>query len=209
MNTQFRLPDLLRQSVYSRLAGYGDLNDAARLSTDPTFRLIGSPKRWNRSPALTSTLHWFETELLTREENLVGLMAVSRDVIGHAETTDPTARCSTWIPARARCIGFIVTNLPLPNRAVVRFYNKRGTAEQWIKEGKQAAHWTRLSCHRFRANEVQLQLSVLAYNLGNLWRRQVRTELGCRMWPIFGSQIGNVGPHVRQDTDDMKLAYSA
>ena len=53
-------------------------------------------------------------------------------------------------------VGFIVTNLPLSNRAVVRFYNKRGTAEQWIKEGKQAAHWTRLSCHRFRANEVPL-----------------------------------------------------
>ena len=70
-------------------------------------------------------------------------------------------------------VGFIVTNLPLQNRAVVRFYNKRGTAEQWIKEGKQAAHWTRLSCHRFRANEVRLQLSVLAYNLGNLWRRLV------------------------------------
>jgi hypothetical protein len=70
-------------------------------------------------------------------------------------------------------VGFIVTNLRLPNRAVVRFYNKRGTAEQWIKEGKQAAHWTRLSCHRFRANEVRLHLSVLAYNLGNLWRRLV------------------------------------
>jgi len=72
-----------------------------------------------------------------------------------------------------RRVGFIVTNLSLPSRAVVRFYNKRGTAEQWIKEGKQAAHWTRLSCHRFRANEVRLQLSVLAYNLGNLWRRLV------------------------------------
>jgi hypothetical protein len=63
-------------------------------------------------------------------------------------------------------VGFIVTSLPLPNRAVVRFYNRRGTAEPWIKEGKQAAHWTRLSCHPFRANEVRLQLSVLAYNLG-------------------------------------------
>jgi Transposase DDE domain group 1 len=47
------------------------------------------------------------------------------------------------------------------------------TAEQWIKEGKQATHWTRLSCHRFRANEARLQLSLLAYNLGNLWRRLV------------------------------------
>ena len=54
----------------------------------------------------------------------------------------------------------------------MRFYNKRGTAEQ-VDHGRQAAHWTRLSCHRFRANEVRLQLSVLAYNLGNLWRRLV------------------------------------
>ncbi len=52
-----------------------------------------------------------------------------------------------------------------------RFYNKRGTAEQWIKEGKQAVAMTRLSCHRFRANEARLWLSVIAYNLGNLWRR--------------------------------------
>jgi Transposase DDE domain group 1 len=48
-----------------------------------------------------------------------------------------------------------------------------GTAEQWIKEGKQAVKMTRLSCHRFRANEVRLQLTLLAYNLGNLWRRLV------------------------------------
>ena len=54
---------------------------------------------------------------------------------------------------------------------MVRFYNKRGTAEQWIKEAKQAVAMTRLSCHRFRANEVRLWLSVIAYNLANLWRR--------------------------------------
>ena len=70
-------------------------------------------------------------------------------------------------------VGFIVTNLSLPSRAVVRFYNKRGTAEQWIKEGKQAVKMTRLSCHRFRSNEVRLWLSLIAYNLGNLWRRLV------------------------------------
>jgi len=67
-------------------------------------------------------------------------------------------------------VGFIVTNLTASNRAVVRFYNKRGTAEQWIKEGKQAVAMTRLSCHRFRSNEVRLWLSLIAYNLGNLWR---------------------------------------
>jgi hypothetical protein len=53
-------------------------------------------------------------------------------------------------------VGFIVTNLELPGQAMVRFYNKRGTTEQWIKEGKQAVKMTRLSCHRFRSNEVRL-----------------------------------------------------
>jgi hypothetical protein len=56
---------------------------------------------------------------------------------------------------------------------VVRFYSQRGTAEQWIKEDKQAVKMTRLSWHRFRSNEVRLWLSVIAYNLGNLWRRLV------------------------------------
>jgi len=68
-------------------------------------------------------------------------------------------------------VGFIVINFRTSSRAVVRFYNKRGTAEQWIKEGKQAVAMTRLSCHRFRANEVRLWLSVIAYNMGNLCRR--------------------------------------
>ena len=308
VNTQFSLADLLRQSVYSRLAGYEDVNDAVRVSADPTVRLIGSPERWDRGAALTSTLHWFETDLLTRAENLVGLRAVNREVLAQAEMATranrivldmdssespvhgaqegsaynghfksvcyhplflfnehgdcvaaslrpgnvPSAddwddllvpeiarqqaeglrvafradaafarpaiyerleqhdvdyairmpgrpsrkplvryksfryQAKSWTTPRrivakvehhrgelfAR-VGFIVTNMVLPSGSVVRFYNKRGTAEQWIKEGKQATHWTRLSCHRFRANEVRLQLSVLAYNLGNLWRRLV------------------------------------
>jgi hypothetical protein len=67
-----------------------------------------------------------------------------------------------------------VTSLAASSRAVVRFYNKRGTAEQWIKEGKQAVAMTRLSGHRFRANEVRLWLSLIAYNLGNLCRRLAR-----------------------------------
>jgi hypothetical protein len=66
-----------------------------------------------------------------------------------------------------------MTDLTLPSRAVVRFYNKRGTAEQWLKEGKQAVKMTRLSCHRFRSNEMRPGLSVVAYNLGNLWWRLV------------------------------------
>jgi hypothetical protein len=59
-------------------------------------------------------------------------------------------------------VGFIVTTLTGTTRVVVRFYNQRGTAEQWIKEGKTATHWTRLSCHHFRANEVRLLLGVIA-----------------------------------------------
>jgi hypothetical protein len=330
-NTQLPLADLLRQSVYSRLAGYEDLNDAARLSHDPTFRLIGSRKIWERGAALTSRLQSFETTLLTQEENLAGLAALNRELVGRAETiaspgrivldmdsteiqvygqqeqsaynghfesmcyhplllfnregdclaaklrpgnvhsaegweelllpevarqqqqgktvvfradaafakpeiyealearevkyairlpandnlqrnitellTRPVGRprskpvvwfksflyqAASWKMARRvvakvefHCgelfprVGFIVTNLTAASRAVVRFYNKRGTAEQWIKEGKQAVKMTRLSCHRFRANEVRLWLSVIAYNLGNLWRRLVlSTRIG-------------------------------
>ena len=322
-NTQLPLPDLLRQSIYSRLAGYEDVNDAQRLSQDPTFRLMGSERIWERGAALTSRLQSFETELLTQEDNLSGLAAINRELIARAEAIDSPQRvvldmdsteipvygqqensaynghfestcyhplllfnregdclaaklrpgnvhsAEDWeevllpeierqqkpgkevvfradaafakpeiyealeergvkyairIPANDRLerdiselltrpvgrpshkpvvwyksflyqaaswktmrrvvakvafhfgelfprVGFIVTNLTLPSRAVVRFYNKRGTAEQWIKEGKLAVSWTRLSCHRFRSNEVRLWLSVVAYNLGNLWRR--------------------------------------
>jgi Transposase DDE domain group 1 len=67
-------------------------------------------------------------------------------------------------------VGFIVTNLHRSAKRVVRFYNGRGTAEQWIKEGKTALRWTRLSCHAFRHNAVRLQLHALAYNLANFMR---------------------------------------
>ena len=322
-NARLPFADLLRQSVYSRLAGYEDVNDAERLSHDPTFRLVGSEKIWERGAALTSRLQTFETEMLAEEENFAGLARLNRALIGRAEAMDSGDRAvldldSTEIPVygeqeqsaynghfESTCypplllfnregdclaaklrpgnvhsgegweevllpdierqqqmgkevvfradaafakpevyealeargvkyairipandslerdiaellprpvgrpsqkplvehkgflyqaaswktarrvvakvehhagelfprVGFIVTNLTLPSRAVVRFYNKRGTAEQWIKEGKQAVKMTRLSCHRFRSNEVRLWLSVIAYNLGNLWRR--------------------------------------
>jgi hypothetical protein len=324
-NTRLPLADLLRQSVYSRLAGYEDMNDAERLSQDPTFRLIGSEKIWERGAALTSRLQTFETEMLAEEENFAGLARLNRELIGKAEALDspyrtvldmdsteipvygeqensaynghfestcfhplllfnrdgdclaaklrpgnvhsaegwaelllpeierqqklgkevvfradaafakpeiyealeergvkyairipsndnlerdiaellprpvgrPSAKplveykgflyqAASWKTARRVVanvehhqgelfprVGFIVTNLTLPSRAVVRFYNKRGTAEQWIKEGKRAVKMTRLSCHRFRSNEVRLWLSIMAYNLGNLWRRLV------------------------------------
>ncbi|MBI3669414.1 MAG: IS1380 family transposase [Acidobacteria bacterium] len=322
-NARLPFADLLRQSVYSRLAGYEDVNDAERLSHDATFRLVGSEKIWDRGAALTSRLQTFETEMLAEEENFAGLARLNRALIGRAEAMDSGDRAvldlgSTEIPVcgeqeqsaynghfESTCyhplllfnregdclaaklrpgnvhsaegwedvllpeierqqqmgkevvfradaafakpevyealeargvkyairipandslerdiaellprplgrpsqkplveykgflyqaaswktarrvvakvehhpgelfprVGFIATNLTLPSPAVVRFYNKLGTAEQWIKEGKQAVKMTRLSCHRFRSNEVRLWLSVIAYNLGNLWRR--------------------------------------
>jgi hypothetical protein len=102
-NTQLPLADLLRQSVYSRLAGHEDVNDAQRLSQDPTFRPIGSEKVWERGAALTSRLQSFETELLTQEENLAGLAATNRELLARAGASDPPQRVvldmdSTEIP---------------------------------------------------------------------------------------------------------------
>jgi hypothetical protein len=51
-NSQLPLAGLLRQSVYSRMAGYGDVNDAERLSQNPAFRLIASEKTWDRGAKL-------------------------------------------------------------------------------------------------------------------------------------------------------------
>jgi len=84
-NARLPFADLLRQSLYSRLAGYEDVNDAERLSQDPTFRLIGSDRIWNRGAALTSRLQTFETEMLAMEDNFVGLARLNRELIGKAE----------------------------------------------------------------------------------------------------------------------------
>src|SRR5215510_86302 len=110
LNTQFDLADLLRQSVYSRLAGYEDLNDAERLAADPAFRLIASPKIWNRGAALISTLHCGALDavvlppvpgqrgaLATERPRLqlgesvaaVGVARANRHVVAHEPTATP------------------------------------------------------------------------------------------------------------------------
>jgi len=99
--------------------------------------LFRSPKRPSRKPSVRYQSFQYQADSWTTPRRIVA------KVEHHAGELFPR-------------IGFMVTNLLLPNRAVVRFYNKRGMAEQWIKEGKQAAHWTRLSRHRFRAKEVRL-----------------------------------------------------
>ena len=73
-------------------------------------------------------------------------------------------------------VGFIVTNLARPAERVVAFYNHRGTAERYIKEGKGAIKWTRLSCRSFAANAVRLQLHALADNFGNFMRTLAMPE---------------------------------
>ena len=83
---------------------------------------------------------------------------------------------------------FVVTNLGTKAPQVVEFYNGRGTAEQWSKEGKYARHGTRLSCQRFVANQVRLALFVLAYNLGNFLRRLALPE-SIRHWSLRSIQV--------------------
>jgi hypothetical protein len=79
------------------------VNDAERLSQDPSFRLIGSEKIWDRGAALTSRLQSFEAEMLAGEENFAGLARINRERIGRAEAVDSPQRVvldmdSTEIP---------------------------------------------------------------------------------------------------------------
>ena len=71
---------------------------------------------------------------------------------------------------------------------VVHLYNGRGTAEQWVKEGKYALNWTRLSCHRFVANQVRLALFILAYNMGNFLRRLCLPK-AVKHWSLRSMQV--------------------
>ena len=92
-NVQHRLLGLLRQSVYSRLAGYEDTNDAERLAQDPTMRIIvgrrGGPER---PAASTNTMSRFETEVLTQDGNVEGLDRLNAKWVDGAMSRTPHRR---------------------------------------------------------------------------------------------------------------------
>ena len=98
-------------------------------------------------------------------------------------------------------VGFIVTNMTSSPEAVVHFYNKRGDCERWIKEGKHALAWTRLSCSRFASNRVRLALFVLAYNLGNFMRRFALPK-EVSHWSLSSIQLKGYNP------DEVSNLYS-
>jgi hypothetical protein len=101
-NAQFPLADLFRQSIYSRMAGYEDTNDAERLAEDPTFRMLASRERRNTSVALTSTSHWFETDALAEERNYHGLIRLNAELVQHPATRPRLRRVILDIDSSAR-----------------------------------------------------------------------------------------------------------
>ena len=96
-----------------------------------------------------------------------------------------------------RCVGFIVTNLTKHSKNVVKFYNGRGIAEQWIKEGKNAVKWTKLSCRTFKDNQTRLQLFTLAYHLANFLRR-LALPRDVKHWSLttLGEKLVKIGAKV-------------
>ena len=91
-NVQHELAPLLRQSVYSRLAGYEDTNDAARLAQDPAMRVIVSRRANEKQAASTNSVSRFETELLTHPENLPALSRLNGAWVSRAMDRTKTRR---------------------------------------------------------------------------------------------------------------------
>jgi hypothetical protein len=103
----------------------------------------------------------------------LGSTELVTDAVSGARIVEPSPGAAGSIPDGRRTgeVGSPVASLRQPSWQLVTVCNDRDTAEQWIKEGKNAVKWTRLSCHDLADNQVRLQLFALAYNLGNFLRR--------------------------------------
>ena len=91
-NIQRRLVPLVRQSVYSRLAGYPDTNDADRLARDPAMRLVVSRRASDKQAAARNTVGRFQTEILAADDNRAGLAALSAAWVSTAVSHTKTQR---------------------------------------------------------------------------------------------------------------------
>jgi hypothetical protein len=90
--SRIRGPDTIANSRCRTSSGYEDTNDAERVAEDPTFRMLASRERRETSVALTSTLHWFETDVLAEERNYKGLGRFNTALLEHAAMRSPTRR---------------------------------------------------------------------------------------------------------------------
>ena len=139
-NIQHHLTALLRQSVYSRLAGYEDVNDAHRLSVDPTMRRITGKKLDDKNAASANTMGRFETQMLSVADNLQALSEVNGRWVERAlqKTThrriilDMDSSTSSEI-AKVPCFG--------PATCTVRTVGRSCWNQSWLgTRGKQSAN---------------------------------------------------------------------
>src|SRR6266550_5655968 len=149
------------------------------MAVDPTFRMLASRERRETSVALTSTLHWFETEVLTEEDNYQGLARLNTDVVQREAKRRPLRRVILDIDSSESPVhgaqeqsaynGHFESVCYHP----LFVFNPEGDClAAKLRPGNvhSAEGWDKV-LHRFRANEVRLLLGVIAYDLGNPLRR--------------------------------------